>query len=168
MPDGVVMKEEEVPAMPDGVVMKEEEVPAMPADAVEAEEPAPANDVDPTRCRDCVGPSLRYIFGELIASNRKYDQWLQYFESNCQSYGWDTCCASCEYSENYGCGFCDRLGAETLASNIRHFLGYYVPKNMGTPSPSAMKQAAATLRALVNHCVVKGYVVKDPELLKQI
>ena len=49
-------------------------------------------------------------------------------------------------------------GGESLPGNIAHFLAYFVPRKLGTPSLQEMKACAATLKALVEHCVHKGYM----------
>ena len=122
------------------------------------------------RCKKCTGPTLSTIFKELDA---KHEEWLDSFEHNCQSYGWDGC-GCCKYFETKfsdelgSSAYCQTHGAESLGPNISHFFGYFVPRKMCTPSMSQMKKATAALRALVKHCVKKKYCDAMPEVLKEI
>ena len=111
------------------------------------------------------GPPLCKIFNEVEAKNRQHAQWLGCFWSNCQQYGW---AGDETYSETAGETYCETHGAESLESNVGHFLGYFVPRKMGTPSAKEMEQCAATMSALVRHCVAKKYCAPQPELLDKI
>lgn len=133
-------------------------------------DPKSASDVNLEKCDGCAGPTLREIFAEI---DQKHTKWLQMFEINCQSYSWGSC--DCEFFETARShlgtsAFCMTHGAEQIPSSISHFLGYFVPRKMCTPSTGQMKQCAAALRALVKHCVAQGYMEKQSgkELLKEI
>lgn len=123
-------------------------------------------------CSKCDGPTLEQILGEVVAEQPKHRVWLSLFESNCQSYGWMEGCG-CKFWEalDRGLGtsaYCRSHGAESLSGNIFHFLGYFIPRKCCTPSATEMKKAASALRALVKHCVSRGYCEAQPALLKKI
>lgn len=84
-------------------------------------------------------------------ANPQHD--FYYFEQNCENYGWDDPLAA-EGS------YCATHGVAELAGNIGHFLGYYVPRKMSTPSQSEMRRMCSALRALIRHCVDQGHMTK--------
>ena len=71
-------------------------------------------------------------------ANPQHD--FYYFEQNCENYGWDDPLAA-EGS------YCATHGVAELAGNIGHFLGYYVPRKMSTPSQSEMRRMCSALRS---------------------
>ena len=118
-------------------------------------------------------PTMGAILEEVVAKNRKHASALDLFEQNCQSYGWE---GDEEYFETGvwyplgGSAYCSTHGAEEIGGNIRHFLGYFLPRKCCTPSQSEMKRICAALRALVKHCAAKGYLdaAETKPLLKEI
>jgi hypothetical protein len=113
-------------------------------------------DDEPTRgrCEDESGdgPPLSEIYTEFLekqpaANDARNREWLDFFEANCQGYGWSDC--SCEWWEE-GRGepwsaYAQTHGAGALPCNIANFLGDFIPRKMNLSSQET-KAVAATLR----------------------
>jgi hypothetical protein len=114
------------------------------------------------RCeKDGSGPVLKQIIDEVIAVQPKHAEWLNFFIHNCEGYGWNEC--SCEYSEATGSLYIQRHGASSLCSNILHFVTYFMPRKMCTPSKNDYTKAGAALRAVIKYCIDNGHLVKDDD-----
>ena len=113
----------------------------------------------PGRCaNDTSGPVLKLLLDEIVVANPKHAEWLELFVMNCESYGWNHC--SCEYSEKSGSRYIERHGAVSLYSNVRHFVGYFIPRKMGKVDSA---KAAAALKALIRKCIDKGLLPNNAE-----
>jgi hypothetical protein len=105
------------------------------------------------------GPVLKQVIDEVIAVQPKHADLLNFFIQNCQSYGWNDC--SCEFSEDPGSVYIVRHGASSLCDNILHFVTYFMPRKMCTPSKNDYVKAGAALRAVIKKYVDNGHLVKD-------
>ncbi|GHP08910.1 hypothetical protein PPROV_000764700 [Pycnococcus provasolii] len=119
---------------------------------------------DAQRCAAGELTTLGTIFGEILESDKDFnrnDEWLGFLECHMQR-EWECGCDFFETASGNITGssaFCTTHSAEQL-TEIRAFLGYFVPRKMGTPDLRDMKRCGATLRKLLSHCVAKGYIDK--------
>jgi len=126
--------------------------------------------------RDATDPTIAEIFEAFIdhrrANQRRNCEWIELLERNCESYGGEYCVCNRPGERNRQSGqpseYIDLHGAKCLGHNISHFLGYYVPRKMCTPSMRDMKRCAATLDDLLKFCIKQGYVQrKDVKELRR-
>jgi hypothetical protein len=99
--------------------------------------------------------TIKEILDDVVAMNPKHEAAIAMF---IQSFS----CYACR-SENHD--YTTTHGVENLVNAIPCFFTYFCPRNLCTPKQAEIVRYASAVRAVIMHCIKKGYAdKKDPDV----